>query len=166
MKPVHFAKLLQNCCFTWLQAATWLRSKPPWHWWYIGPVVMGNVGDNSVDSYHLHASETQQLADTTPVCYLCGVSRQPMTGRLATQRLRDRFTAPEDNTRGSTLETTFCRLFWYNQLASNVINSIIRWQKHTQQVSAKHYFYSNIRIFKIISSSSLLHNVHRTTNTI
>jgi len=64
-------------------------------------LVMGNVGDNSVGSYRLHASETQQLADTTPVCYLCGVSRQPMTGRLATQRLRDRFTTPEDKQKGN-----------------------------------------------------------------
>jgi len=34
---------------------------------------MGNVGDNSVSSYRLHASETQQpsyvpVADATPVC--------------------------------------------------------------------------------------------------
>jgi len=42
-----------------------------------GPVVVGNDGDNNV----------RHLADTTPICYLCGVardSRQPMTGRLAT----------------------------------------------------------------------------------
>ena len=37
--------------------------------------VVGNVGDNSVGSYRLHASETQQLADATPICYLCGVAR-------------------------------------------------------------------------------------------
>jgi len=35
---------------------------------------MGNVGDNSVSSYRLRASETQQLsyvpmADATPICY-------------------------------------------------------------------------------------------------
>jgi len=56
---------------------------------------VGNVGDNSISSYRLHASEIQQLscapiipmADATPIWYLCGVargSRQPMTGRLAT----------------------------------------------------------------------------------
>jgi len=28
----------------------------------------GNVGDNSVSSYRLHASETQQVADATPIC--------------------------------------------------------------------------------------------------
>jgi len=59
---------------------------------------VGNVGDNSVSSYRLYASETQQpsyvpitVADATPVCYLSGVvrgSRQPVTGQLATQRLR------------------------------------------------------------------------------
>jgi len=37
-------------------------------------VVVGNVGDNSVSSYRLHASETQQLADATPICYQCGVA--------------------------------------------------------------------------------------------
>jgi len=47
----------------------------------IGPVVVGNVGDNSVSSYRQHAPETQQLADATPICNLCGVA---MTGRLAT----------------------------------------------------------------------------------
>ena len=31
-----------------------------------GPVVVGNVGDNSVSSYQLHASETQQPATPTP----------------------------------------------------------------------------------------------------
>ena len=37
--------------------------------------------------HDLYASETQQLADVIPVCYLCRVargSRQPVTGRLAT----------------------------------------------------------------------------------
>ena len=36
---------------------------------------MGNVGDNSVSMHvrWLHASETQQLTDATPVCYLCNV---------------------------------------------------------------------------------------------
>ena len=57
-------------------------------------VVVGNVGNNSVSSYRLHASETQQLPyvpmavdDVTPICYWCGVargSRRPVTGRLAT----------------------------------------------------------------------------------
>jgi len=53
---------------------------------------VGNVGDNSVESYSLHASETQQLSyvpmdDATPIVIcveLLGGSRQPMTGRLAT----------------------------------------------------------------------------------
>jgi len=60
---------------------------PAWRWWYIRPVVVGNVGDNSVSSYRLHASETQQLTDAMPICYMYGVarcSRQPMTGWLAT----------------------------------------------------------------------------------
>ena len=38
---------------------------------------MGNMGANSVSSYRLHASETQQLsyvADATPICYLRGVA--------------------------------------------------------------------------------------------
>jgi len=51
------------------------------------PVVVGNVGDSSVSSYRLHASETQQLASAAPICQLCGVargSRQPVMGRLAT----------------------------------------------------------------------------------
>jgi len=63
-----------------LQAATSLRCVPAWRWWYIGPVVVGNVGDNSVSSYRLHVSETQQLADATSICYLHGVARgQPST---------------------------------------------------------------------------------------
>ena len=63
-----------------LQAATSLGSVPAWRWLYIGPVVVGNVGDNSVSSYRLHVSETQQLADATPIRYLCGVARgQPST---------------------------------------------------------------------------------------
>ena len=57
--------------------------------------------DNSVGSYHLHASETQQLsyvAEATPIFYLCGVARaHPITGQLATplatQRLRYRLSA-------------------------------------------------------------------------
>ena len=43
---------------------------------YTGPVVVGNVGDNSVSRYRLNASETQQLADATPICYLCGAVNQ------------------------------------------------------------------------------------------
>jgi len=55
----------------------------------IGAVVVGNVGDNSVSSYRLHASETQQLshvpkADATPIRVLLWGSRQPTTDRLAT----------------------------------------------------------------------------------
>jgi len=47
----------------------------------LGRVVVSNVGDNSVSSYRLYASETQQqLADATPICYLCGVATgQPST---------------------------------------------------------------------------------------
>ena len=50
---------------------------------YIGPVVVGNVSDNSISSYRLHASETQQLsyvlmfvADATAIfCRLYAVAR-------------------------------------------------------------------------------------------
>ena len=89
---------------TWIepqgkQDARSLRSVPAWRWWYIGPVIMGNVGDNSVSSYRLHASETQQLsylADATRIIYLCGVSigtavnqwRADLPHTLATRRLR------------------------------------------------------------------------------
>ena len=70
-----------------IPAATSLRFTPAWRWWYTGPVVVGNVGDNSLSSYLVHASETQQLADAISfvVCVelVCG-SRQPMTGRLET----------------------------------------------------------------------------------
>jgi len=51
----------------------------------MGPVIVGNVGDNSVGSDHLHASETQQLslarmANAAPICYVCGVGMgQPST---------------------------------------------------------------------------------------
>ena len=44
----------------------------------IGPVFVGNIGDSSVSSHRLYASETQQLsyvADATPICYLRGVVR-------------------------------------------------------------------------------------------
>ena len=48
--------------------------------WFCQIFLVGNVGDNSVSSYSLHASETQQLADGTPICYLCGVAMgQPST---------------------------------------------------------------------------------------
>jgi len=71
-----------------LQAAKSLRCVPAWRWWYIGPVVVGNVGDNSVSSYRLHVSETQQLADATPICYLCGVARgQPSTNNGPTCKI-------------------------------------------------------------------------------
>jgi len=43
---------------------------------YIGPVVVGNVGDNSVSSYRLHASESRQLADATTIFLMCGVARE------------------------------------------------------------------------------------------
>ena len=58
---------------------------------------MGNVSDNGVSSYRLHAYETQQLADATPICYLCGAARGAAVNQrwadlqhatLATQRLR------------------------------------------------------------------------------
>jgi len=39
-------------------------------------VVEGNVRDNTVSSYRLHAPETQQLTDATSICYLCGVARR------------------------------------------------------------------------------------------
>ena len=68
-----------------LQAGTERKNVTAQRWRYIGPVVEGNVGDNSVSSYRLRASETQQLscvpmAYATPICYLYGVAR----GRLAT----------------------------------------------------------------------------------
>ena len=47
-----------------------VRTLPAWSWWYIGPVVVGNVGDNSVSGYRLHASETEQWDDATHICYL------------------------------------------------------------------------------------------------
>ena len=58
---------------------------------------MGNVGDNSVSSYRLHASQTQQLADANPSVIYRGVDRgQPSTNdwptcnnTRATQRLID-----------------------------------------------------------------------------
>jgi len=36
---------------------------------------VGNVGDSSVSSYRLYASEIQQLVDATAICYLRGVDR-------------------------------------------------------------------------------------------
>jgi len=58
---------------------------------------VGNVGNNSVSSYRLHASETQQLsyvqmADAAPYPSVSCVellwgSHQPGTGRLATHRI-------------------------------------------------------------------------------
>ena len=51
---------------------------------YIEPVLVGNVGDNSVDSYRVHAYKRQQplyvpiaVTDATHICYLCGVARRP-----------------------------------------------------------------------------------------
>ena len=47
------------------------RSMPAWRRWYTGPVVVGNVGDGSVSSYRLRASEIQQLSYVpTAVRYL------------------------------------------------------------------------------------------------
>jgi len=67
---------------------------------YWACIVVGNVCDNSVDSYRLHASETQLLsyvADATPMlsvwsCYGTAVSqsRADLQHTLATQRLRYR----------------------------------------------------------------------------
>ena len=34
--------------------------------WYIGPVVVGNVGDNSVSSYRLHARDECRLSAGWP----------------------------------------------------------------------------------------------------
>jgi len=95
------SKKFSQVTFIILQTATSLRSEPARRGWYIGPVVVGNVGDKSVSSCRLQASETQHLScfqmavtDATPICYMCvfaiGGSRQPMTGRLATQRLQYR----------------------------------------------------------------------------
>jgi len=39
-----------------------------------GSVVVGNVGDNSVSSYRLRTSETQQLAHATPRVELLGAA--------------------------------------------------------------------------------------------
>ena len=66
----------------------------------IRPVVVGNVGDNSSvsSSYRLYASETQQLADATPICYLWSCygaavnqRRADLLHTLATPQLRDRY---------------------------------------------------------------------------
>ena len=63
------------------QFATSLRSVPAWHWWYIGPIVVGNVGDTGVSSYRLLASETPH---PSVICVeLLWGSRHPVTGRLA-----------------------------------------------------------------------------------
>jgi len=69
---------------------------------YTGPVVVGNAGDNSVSSYRLHASETQQLPyDPTAGADLCGVAmavnqcRADLQHNLATQRLRYRYSAQQ-----------------------------------------------------------------------
>ena len=55
---------------------------------------MGNVDDNSVSSYRLHTSETQQLlyvwmaVAEVPLSFICVEllegGRQPVTGRVAT----------------------------------------------------------------------------------
>ena len=71
---------------------------PAWRWWYVGPVVVGNVGDNSASSYRLHASQKHNSWPTPHPSVICMEllrgSRQPMTGplqhTLATQRLGDR----------------------------------------------------------------------------
>jgi len=71
---------------------------------------VGNAGDNSVSSYRLYASETQQLADATPICYLCAVARgcwgslQPMTGRLATHPTNITVKMPPSPKCGSAFE--------------------------------------------------------------
>jgi len=64
-----------------------------WRLWYIGPAVVGNVGDNSVSNQSNHTSQTTNTPWwpwPTPhpsVIYveLIGGSRQPTTGRLATR---------------------------------------------------------------------------------
>jgi len=57
--------------------------------------IVGYVGNNSVSSYHLHASETQQLANASSICVeLLGGSCQSLTDQLTrhpiTQWLKDR----------------------------------------------------------------------------
>ena len=52
---------------------------------------MGNVGDNGVSSYRLHAYETQQMADATPICYLCGAAR----GAAVNQECRTQARRPQ-----------------------------------------------------------------------
>ena len=60
-----------------LPAVVSLRSVPAWRQWYIGPVVVGNVGDDSVNSYCLHAPETQQLSYV--ICRPCkAISAAPL----------------------------------------------------------------------------------------
>ena len=78
---VRFPAQAASYHLTGLQTVTSLRFVSAWRRWYIWPVVLGNVGDNSVSSYglqfFLHASETQQLsyfADATSICYLCVLS--------------------------------------------------------------------------------------------
>jgi len=45
--------------------------------------IVGYVGNNSVSSYHLHASETQQLANASSICVeLLGGSCQSLTDQL------------------------------------------------------------------------------------
>ena len=58
------------------------RSVPAWRWWYTGPVVVGNVGDNSVGHLKHNSSLTPHAS---AICVgLLGDSRHLMTGRLAT----------------------------------------------------------------------------------
>ena len=54
-------------------------------YWWASQVVVGNVGDKTVNSYCLHSSETQQpshipMADATAIRCLCGAATgQPPT---------------------------------------------------------------------------------------
>jgi len=61
-----------------------------WRLWYIGPAVVGNVGDNSVSNQSNHTSQTKNTPrwpwpTPHPSVELIGGSRQPTTGRLATR---------------------------------------------------------------------------------
>ena len=73
------AFLLCTVGLMYTQAATLLCSMPAWCWWYMEPVIIGNYTWNTTAV----VADTI-IADTTPVCCLCGDSHHPITGRLAT----------------------------------------------------------------------------------
>ena len=75
---------------------------------------MGNVGNNSVGSYRLHAPETKQLAYATPICYLCEVARgQPSAS--------DRPTHPSN----TTVKTQIVKNAEEDDTESVIISSIL-----------------------------------------